>query len=287
MRAVALNAFPRALSRRGGAKKLREAGRVPAIIYGRRIQPQNLELKVKDIEDLLHHSASETVLIDLSVAGDAPVQHLALLQEVQHNPVTGGILHVDFHQVAADEEVTVTVPVETVGEAAGVKNAGGVLEHVLFKIRLRGFPKDLPAYVEVDVTKLEIGQAVHLGEIALPPGVEAVGDTGIPVIAVAAPITEEQEAAVLEAATAPLAEAEMLKEKREEGEGEAAAEAKPGEKAAPKAGEKGAAAPAGAKPGDKPVAGAAGKPGEKAAPAAPAAPAAAPAKGAKPAGKKK
>jgi large subunit ribosomal protein L25 len=123
------------------------------------------------------------------------------------------------------------------------------------------------------VTKLEIGQAIHLGEIPLPPSVEAVGDKGIPVIAVAAPITEEQEAAVLEAATAPLAEPEMLKEKKEEGEGEAAAEAKPGEKAATKTAEKGAPTAAGAKPGDKAAPAAATKPGDKAAPAAPAKPA--------------
>jgi len=263
MRAVALNAFPRSLSRRRGVKKLRETGRVPAIVYGRRLPPQNLEVKVKDIEDLLHDSASETVLVDLSVAGDTPTQHLALLQEIQHNPLTGKVLHVDFHQVAADEKVTVTVPVETVGEAAGVKTSGGVLEHVLFKIKLRGLPKDVPAYVEVDVSKLEIGQAIHLGEIPLPAGVEAVGDKGIPVIAVAAPITEEQEAAVLDAAAAPLAEPEMLKEKKEEGEGGTAAEIKPGEKGAAKSTEKGAPAAAGAKSGDKTAPAAAAKPAEK------------------------
>jgi large subunit ribosomal protein L25 len=157
------------------------------------------------------------------------------------------------------------VPVETTGEAEGVKTGGGVLEHVLFKIRLRGLPKDVPAFVEVDVSKLQIGQAIHLGEIPLPPGVEAVGDKGIPVIAVAAPLTEEQEAAVLESATAPLAEPEMLKEKKEEGEGEAGAEGKPA--AAAKGAEK-AAPTAGAKPGDKAAAPAAAKPGDKAAPAA-------------------
>jgi hypothetical protein len=148
-------------------------------------------------------------------------------------------------------------------------------------------PKDVPAYVEVDVSKLEIGQAIHLGEIPLPAGVEAVGDKGIPVIAVAAPITEEQEAAVLDAATAPLAEPEMLKEKKEEGEGGTAAEIKPGEKGAAKSAEKGAPAAAGAKSGDK-AAPAAGKSGDKAAPAA-AKPGdkAAPAAAAKPAEKRK
>jgi large subunit ribosomal protein L25 len=214
------------------------------VIYGRQKQPQNLELKLKEMEDLLHHAASETLLVDLTIAGEADVKRLALVQEVQHHPLTGRVLHVDFHQVSADEKVTVTIPVESVGEAVGVKTGGGVLEHVLFKIRVRGLPKDLPEFIEVDVSHLEIGQAIHLGEIKLPPNVEAVGDKTIPVIAVAAPITEAQEAAALEAATAPLTEPEVLSEKKE-AEGEeapAAAGAKAGEKK-PAAVEKKPAAP--------------------------------------------
>ena len=259
MKAVALSAFPRSLARRGGVKKLRATGRIPAIIYGRHTQPQNLELKLKEVEDLLHSSASETILVDLAVSGDTEAKRLALLQEVQHHPLSGQVLHVDLHQVAENEKVTVAIPVEAIGEAAGVKTGGGVLEHVLFKIRLRGLPKDLPECIEVDVSKLEIGQAVHLGEIPLPAGVEAIGDKSIPVISVAAPITEAQEAAVLEGASAPLTEAEMLKERKEEGEGEAPAAgvAKPGEKGVAKPADKaGATAPA------APAAGAA-KPGEK------------------------
>ena len=149
------------------------------------------------------------------------------------------MLHVDFHQVAENEKVTVTVPVETTGEAAGVKTGGGVLEHVLFKIKIRALPRELPEVITVDVTPLEIGQSIHLGEIPLPAGVEVVGDKKIPVISVAAPITEAQEAAALEAATTPLAEPEVLKEKKEEAAGEAAGTAaKPAEKGAEKAAEK-------------------------------------------------
>jgi large subunit ribosomal protein L25 len=252
MKAVSLNAFPRTQTRRKGSKNLRTAGRVPAVIYGRHAKAQNLELNSKEIEDLLHHSASEAILVDLAVNGDADPKRLALVQDVQHHPLSGHVLHVDFHQVREDEQVTVALPVESVGEAAGVKNTGGVLEHVLFKVKVRGLAKDLPEVIEVDVTHLEIGQAVHLGELKLPPNCEAIGDKGIPVIAVAAPVSEAQEAAALESATAPLADAEMLKEKKEDGEG---AEAKPGDKgaAAAKPGEKAAAgAPAaGAKPAEK------------------------------------
>src|SRR5437667_702620 len=242
MKSVALNAFPRTLGRRAGAKKLRTDGRIPAVIYGRQAQPQNLEINSKEMEDLIHHSVSENLLVDLAVKDDARPKRLALVQEVQHHPLNGKVLHVDFHEVAEDEKVTVMVPVETVGEAVGVKTDGGVLEHVLFKIRARGLPKDLPELITVDVSNLNIGQAIHLGEIPAPAGVELIGDKNIPVISVAAPRTEEEEAAeAAEAAAAVPGEVEMIKEKKEEGE--EAAPAKGAEKgAAAKGAEKGAAA---------------------------------------------
>src|SRR5580765_1520782 len=240
MKSVPLNAAPRALGRRAGAKKLRSEGRIPAIIYGRQAKPQNLEVNAKEMENLIHHSISENLLVDLSVKDDGRAKRLALVQEVQHHPLSGKILHVDFHEVAENEKVTIKVPVETTGEAEGVKTGGGTLEHVLFKISVRALPKDLPELITVDVSHLNIGQAVHIGEIPAPAGVEILGDKNIPVISVAAPRTEEEEAAeAAEAAAAP-GEVEMIKEKKEEGEA-GAAPAKGAEKGAAA---KGAAAPA-------------------------------------------
>jgi large subunit ribosomal protein L25 len=263
MKSVPLNAAPRVLARRAGAKALRTAGRIPAVIYGRQAQPQNVEVKAKEMEDLIHHSASENLLVDLEVKDDARPKRLALVQEVQHHPLTGKVLHVDFHEVAENEKVTINVPVETVGEPEGVKTEGGVLEHVLFTVRARGLPKDLPEVITVDVSHLKIGQAIHLGEIKPPEGVELVGDKGIPVLAVAAPRTEEEEAAeAAAAAEAVPGEVEMIKEKKEEGE-EGAAPAKGAEKGAVKGAEK-----APAKPGEKTAEKAAPGAEKKAAPAA-------------------
>ncbi|HTD68529.1 MAG TPA: 50S ribosomal protein L25, partial [Candidatus Limnocylindria bacterium] len=157
MKSVPLNAFPRAVTRRAGVKKLRDNGRVPAVIYGRHAQPQNLELSKVEIDKLIHHSVSENVLVDLAVKDDPRAKRLALVQDVQHHPLKGNILHVDLHEVAENEKVTVQVPVEPTGEAVGVKTGGGVLEHVLFKIRVTALPKDLPEQISVDVTALEIG----------------------------------------------------------------------------------------------------------------------------------
>src|SRR5947208_16845222 len=121
MKSVALNAFPRSLGRQAGAKKLRANGRIPAIIYGRQAQPQNLEVISKEMEDLIHHSVSENLLVDLAVKDDTRPKRLALVQEVQHHPVSGKVLHVDFHEIAETEKVTISIPVETTGEAEGVK----------------------------------------------------------------------------------------------------------------------------------------------------------------------
>jgi large subunit ribosomal protein L25 len=235
MKSVALKAFPRSQVQRAEVTKLRRAGRVPATIYGRQAKPQNLEVNSKEFAELLHHSVSENLLVDLSVENDARSKRLALVQEIQHHPLDGKILHVDFHEVAENEKVTVYVPVETTGEPVGVKTGGGTLEHILHKLKIRSLPKDLPEQIVVDVTALEIGKSIHLGDIKAPEGVEIVGDKHITVVAVAAPRAEE-EAAATDAAAPAAGDVEMTKEKKEEG-----AEAGKGEKAPAKGDAKAAA----------------------------------------------
>lgn len=228
MKSVPLKAFPRTQARRGKVKQLRATGRVPAVIYGRQTAPQNLEISAREITDLIHHHVSENLLVDLSIENDSRAKRLALVQEVQHHPIDGKVLHVDFHEVAENEKVIVQVPVETIGEAAGVKNSGGILEHVLFKLKVRCLPKDLPEQITLDVTSLEIGKAIHIGEVTPPPGVEILGDKNNPVVTVSVPRAEEEVAPAGEAKAAD--DVEMMMEKKEEGEeGEAPAkgEAKP------------------------------------------------------------
>ena len=238
MKSVSLTVYPRSLVKRTSVKKLRASGRVPAVIYGRQTQPQPLEVTVKDLKNLIHHSASENILVDLAITGDARPNRLVLVQEVQHHVLSGQVLHVDFHEVAENEKVTVFVPVESVGEPAGVKTGGGVLEHVLHKLKVRALPKDLPEVISVDVTSLEIGKSIHIGDIVPPSGVEILGDKHISVLAVAAPVTEAEEAAATAATEGTAAGPELIKEKKE-GEGEAA----PAGKADAKAGKADAKAP--------------------------------------------
>jgi len=236
MKSVSLTAYPRVLSGRLDVKKLRAQGRVPAVIYGGQSKPESLEVTQVDLENLIHHSVSENVLVDLKVEGGNGGSRLALLQDVQHYALTGKVLHVDFHEVSATEKVVIMIPVETKGESAGVKN-GGVLEHVLHKVKVKALPKDLPEIIEVDVTALEIGQTIHLGDLPKIEGVEYVGDVKLSVIAVAAPRAEKEEEAAPAAAPGDVV---AIKEKKVD------------EAAAPAAGAKGAAAaPAKKEGGDK------------------------------------
>jgi large subunit ribosomal protein L25 len=237
MKSVSLTAYQRTQTRRTGLKKVRNNGRVPAVIYGRHNPPQNLEIGQKEIEDLIHRSVSENVLLDLAVAEDSKPKRLAMVQEVQHHPLSGRVVHVDLHEVVENEKVTITVPVETFGEAAGVKTSGGVLEHVLFRLKVCALPKDLPEQIVVDVTNLELSQSIHIGDIKAPEGVEILGDKKIVVISVAVPRTEAQEVAAEAAAAGPM-QTEMIKEKKEEGAAATAAPAGEKEKSAEKGAEK-------------------------------------------------
>ena len=217
MKSLALSASPRTQTRRKGARKIRSGGRIPAIIYGRHNPPQNLEIDAKQFDELVHKAHTEIILVDLTVEGDSKPARLALVQDVQHHPLSGKVLHLDLHEVKADEKVSIEVPVEAVGVPDGVKNGGGTLEHVRFRIRVRCLPKDLPEQINVDVTHMKVGETLHIGEIVPPSGVELLGDKKIPVLAVAAPVTE----AAAEATAAPAAgeaakQPEMIKEKKEE-----------------------------------------------------------------------
>ena len=196
MKTVALHAFPRTLARRGGVKKLRTTGRVPAVIYGRQTKPpQNVEVNAKEIGDLIMHSRFRKPAGGSGDQGRPGIPSAtALVQEIQHHPLSGALLHVDFHEVSPTEKVTLMVPVETSGEATGVKNGGGVLEHALFKIRVRALPKDLPEQIVVDVSSSELNKSIHLGDIKAPEGVEILGDKKVSVVSVAAPRAEVEEA---------------------------------------------------------------------------------------------
>jgi large subunit ribosomal protein L25 len=223
---VKLTAERRTATGRSAVRKLKAMGVVPAVIYGAKDKAEPLQVSRRDINAILSHAAGENILVDLEIAGKS---RLALVQEVQHAPLGGAILHVDFHAVSMDEMIQAEVPLEPAGTANGVKNMGGLLEQNLRSLAIECLPRDLPDVVTVDVSALNIGDAIHVREIQLPSGVTTRVQADLTAFSVLAPTVEEEPvAAEVEAAAGP----EVIREKKEEPEAAAASGAK--EKAAPK-----------------------------------------------------
>ena len=264
-----LNVSPREDTGRSASRRLRKEGRVPAILYGKHTAPTTLSLESPEFARLVKAIGDNAALIELKGTKE---QALSILQEVQRDPMTDRYLHVDLHEVKADEKMEINVPVHTSGESTGVKNEAGVLEATSHTLRIRCLPRDLPAFIDVDVTELHVGQTIHIRELKPVSGIVFLGDKNQPVVSCVQPVEEIVEA-VVEAAVP--AEGVLAEGATAEG-----AVAAPG--AAPAAGAAAAGAAAGAKPGAPAAAGA--KPGAPAAAGAkPGAPGAAPVAGAKPA----
>ena len=197
MNAVELEVQPREAKKRNRAKASRAAGRVPGVVYGGG-DNQLVEVDNKAFERIMDNASSDTVLLDLKL-GEG--NRLALVQEVQHHPVSRKTLHIDFREVKPDQKVIVSLPTVPTGEAVGVKTGGGTLEHVLRYIRVRGTPAVLPESIEVKVADLDIGQVLHVGDVQVPEGVELLANSSNPIISISKPRVEIEEEDVADEAT--------------------------------------------------------------------------------------
>ena len=200
---------------RNAIKKIKADGMVPGVIYGSTQEPVNLQINGRELLNVLSRASGENILVELEILDGSEKQNaLAMIQEIQHNPLQREIVHVDFHAVSANETVSAEVPIETVGEAVGVKVHGGLLEHILRYLEVECLPGDLPQVIEVDVTKLDVGQSLHVRELKLPSGVEAVTDAEQTVVAVVEARVEEE---VVEPLVTPTAPEVITAKKPEEG----------------------------------------------------------------------
>jgi len=225
---VKLKAERRSGTGRSAARKLKARGVVPAVIYGAKDKAQPLQVSARDVNAMLSHASGENILVELEIDGEKS-NRMALIQEVQHSPVGGNILHIDFHAVSMDEKIHAEVPLETIGIPNGVKNFGGLLEQSLRSLPVECLPRDLPDRISVDVSALNIGDSIHVRDIQLPSGVTAKVQLDLTAFSVLEPAVEEEPVPVAaEAAAGP----EVITEKKPEGEAETAPAGK--EKAAPK-----------------------------------------------------
>ncbi len=212
---VKLTATRRTGIGRSAVRKIKAQGAVPAVIYGGKSQPESLQVSKRDISNILSHASGENVLVEIEIEGEAG--RVALMQEVQHSPLGGDILHVDFHAISMDEMIEADVPLEPTGIAEGVKTFGGLLEQNIRSLEIECLPKDLPDFISVDVSKLNIGDSIHVRDLPLPEGVTTRVQPDLTAFSCVAPTVEVEPAAGAEAPAAP----EVITAKKEEPEGAA------------------------------------------------------------------
>jgi len=213
------------------ARRLRVSGRIPAVVYGARKDgqaPEGVPVAVdpKEVLRILHSESGANTLINLKLEGGG--ESRVMVRDYQLDPITHQLLHADFYQLAMDREIVVSVPVVVKGEAAGVKQQGGLLDFVTREIEVRCLPTDIPERIDIDVSELMLHQSIRLKDIPTDPKWKAVTDGETMLVHVVMPKAEESvataEAAATEgaapAAAAAPAEPEVIKKGKAEKEGE-------------------------------------------------------------------
>jgi large subunit ribosomal protein L25 len=204
------------------AKRLRRSGVVPAVLYGG-AKPETVAVDPRAVLRIIHGHEGSTQLLTLKFEGAAG-SRMAIIRDLQFDPVSENLLHVDLQEVTADRAITVRVAVHPVGEAAGVKEQKGILNVVLHELDISCLPTQIPERIDADVTALMIGDVLTVSNLQAPEGVRILNDPGQAVVTVAAPMAEE---VVAPAATAAVtAEPEVLTERKPKEEAAPAEEGK-------------------------------------------------------------
>lgn len=214
------------------ARLLRQQGLIPAVVYGAAAETINIKVGARDFEKALHTSAGENVLVNLKLAGAGrKAERTVIIKEIQYDPVKGDIYHLDFKHISLKEAIKVKVPVATKGESPGVKE-GGSIEQILWEVEVECLPTQIPEKIEVELSDLKIGDAVHVKELDFPEGVEVLNPPEDVVVSCVPPkvVVEEVVPAAEE-----VAEPEVIGKKKEEEVPEEAPEeeAKPKKEAKP------------------------------------------------------
>jgi large subunit ribosomal protein L25 len=199
---------------KGAAKRLRRTGRVPAILYGAGT-PVNIAVNPKDIFRLIHAHEGGTQLLQVAFA-ESPDKRMAIIRDMQVDPVTEDLVHVDLQEVAMDKPIQVTVPLRHVGEPVGVRDAKGILEMILREVQVSCLPASIPESFTADVSELGIHDVFTVGQLVAPEGVRILTDASQAVATVAPPMAEEVAvpAVATGAVAATPAEPEVLTERK-------------------------------------------------------------------------
>lgn len=166
---LSLKAATRKRTGSGVLKQMRRDGELPSVVYGKGSENINIKVSTKALTDMLAHSSSTSILIDLEIDGGEP--QTAFLQSTQKNPLSGHLVHADFLAVTKGMKISATIPVEVHGEPIGVKS-GGIIEQLIRDLEISCSPKDLPERIEANIEHLEVGDSITIGDLDIPDGVE-------------------------------------------------------------------------------------------------------------------
>ncbi len=221
MKQVTLEVKTREIIGKEHCKKLRQNALIPAILYGKDTSPVSLTVPEREFKKIL--SSGSNVLIELKIDPNGGASHLAMVTEVQKDPLGKIIHHIDFHKVSLDTRVSATVPIHIVGEPIGVKSSGGVLEHMLWEIDIETLPLSIPNNININVTHLDIEDSFTVKDLNLPEIITVLNDPDEVIAIVHAPRAAEAaevvEAPVVAAVPASTSQPEVVKKGKEEKEG--------------------------------------------------------------------
>ncbi len=184
MELIELNAKTREGKGKGAARKLRAANAIPAIVYGAKVDPVKLSVDIPTFDKIIRDNGSSGLFFDLAIEGGE--KKMVMLKEIQMDPFGLKYLHVDFHEIDMDHKVSVSVPVETEGVAAGVKE-GGMLQIIRRELDVLCKPKDTPESVTIDISSLEIGDSIHVADIDMGDAIEIPHDVNFTVVTIVPP----------------------------------------------------------------------------------------------------
>jgi large subunit ribosomal protein L25 len=206
---------------KNAARRVRVAGKIPAVIYGAGQDAVAVTVDPRAITRILHSDAGHNTIFDLNVEGSGVVK--AMIVDWQNEPIKGKLLHIDLKRIAMDKMMRVSVPIQLVGVPTGVKNQGGILEHIMREVEVECLPGDIPSHLDVDVTGLELHGLIHVSDLPHSGSIKFLGDEGATVAHVTI-IKEEAPAA--DAVVASPTEPEVAKKGKTETEAAAAPDAK-------------------------------------------------------------
>jgi large subunit ribosomal protein L25 len=204
---------------KGAARRLRSAGKLPAILYGAKTDPIMLAMDSSELKKTLKGRAAENIIFDLTINGGKKSQSKkVMIKELQRDPVKRDYLHVDLFEISMAKELEVDIPLDLLNTPIGVEQ-GGILQHIRREVKAACLPQDLVDKIEVDVSGLDIGQSLHIRDISFPPGLRSLEDEDLAVVTVVAPTVtpevEEEEVEEVEEAEVEETEGEEVSSEEE------------------------------------------------------------------------